>query len=958
MKFSLIVFSLLLIQACSQKNKIETIAEKGKAIVPKLSSNKVLLLFGVEKTPELEATAQKHNVKISGDSILTLTGETKNLSGMEISSSPNSLVIVDSPVTMIPNLEIVKNDYMAKKEFGLDRVWQKNPEYDGRGVIVGVIDDGISPHIPGFLKTTTGERKLLMKENNSSLLVFKLEEPKEKFTFETAHNNPYKVATIDEKAINGSTLKLDLNADGTEQTYYIAVQKTKAGFLTCVDTNANTTFENKECSGNFSLTGEFSFWDKKKMYSFTSEVAEDFASVKISEPEISNDDHYDSHGEGVASVIAGYQMGGKVNGVAPGAKILDYELSAPTHIFEENTYTIGTFIKALDWVGKNGANVANISYSLFFHSAESQLMMKRALDYIVEKHNLVVSFSAGNNGPGITSMNRRQIYPYDSLVVAAHAPKDLEEMVWGVSGLPEEGRVIYYSSRGPDAAYGEGANVLGVLSNLIQDNNGFRAFSGTSSAAPSVGGAAAVLISALKQKGLPIVASSVVHALRLSGKQLKEAALIEQGYGHPQVDRALEIYPRLLKGELFERVNSFLSTDNGKDELSARGIFLKMSQVKSIYDTEVTLHGINSAAPVEVTAQLLKKIKIEYSSPAITGSKEMWVSRTPSTFAVQIDLTKLNPEKHEFFHEITLTDADSGELIHRIPVTIVNDRPLNQIFSFQEKVLPQEGKRYHFNLEPEIKALNISLFMLSGKLNFVGGTLYNSSGVKSGSIKRSSAQIIPVKSSGYHQLAVFKNEGIPAGTDYNLVVSPMKLKLTDNMMGGDDRVIKVKYEGEKLDATLELWPPATVYLDKNLSYKGKTVVEKIMLTEKGNYEFAVNYSEASDITFPYIDCVLTLNNKETPAFIEKKTDDAEELVINCIPFEASEVFKNFKDQLWVNLKVTKSKGSSATKSITLTPGVNKIEFDEAALKFVSGENEAFIRFQNATKVPLGPVNMN
>ena len=45
-------------------------------------------------------------------------------------------------------------------------------------------------------------------------------------------------------------------------------------------------------------------------------------------------------------------------------------------------------------------------------------------------------------------MSRGLIYPDESLVVGAYASYDLEEYVHGVTGIPEEGAVIRYSSRG------------------------------------------------------------------------------------------------------------------------------------------------------------------------------------------------------------------------------------------------------------------------------------------------------------------------------------------------------------------------------------------------------------------------------------------------------------------------------------------------------------------------------
>ena len=80
----------------------------------------------------------------------------------------------------------------------------------------------------------------------------------------------------------------------------------------------------------------------------------------------------DSHGEGVASVLAGHLLGGKFNGVAPGAQILDYDLSESSELFTETVYTIGKFLIAIETLASKGASIINISYSLYFNSLTGQ----------------------------------------------------------------------------------------------------------------------------------------------------------------------------------------------------------------------------------------------------------------------------------------------------------------------------------------------------------------------------------------------------------------------------------------------------------------------------------------------------------------------------------------------------------------------------------------------------------
>ena len=45
----------------------------------------------------------------------------------------------------------------------------------------------------------------------------------------------------------------------------------------------------------------------------------------------------------------------------------------------ESAYNIGKFLSAIELLAKNGASVVNISYSLYFSSLESQLLMAQAI---------------------------------------------------------------------------------------------------------------------------------------------------------------------------------------------------------------------------------------------------------------------------------------------------------------------------------------------------------------------------------------------------------------------------------------------------------------------------------------------------------------------------------------------------------------------------------------------------
>ena len=242
-------------------------------------------------------------------------------------------------------------------------------------------------------------------------------------------------------------------------------------------------------------------------------------------------------------------------------------------------------------LASKGARVINISYSLYFSSAASQLQMARALEMLTKKYNILVVFSAGNNGPGLGSFNRSAIYPANTLTAGAFVSKELDAHVHGVSGLPEEGRIIYYSSRGPGANFGAGPSVIAPLASLTHSSptSGFRAFSGTSSAAPALAGFATVLISAIQQSELPLEIGTLVSAIKLSGKKLNNVPYVFQGMGLPQINDAFLIYKSLIKGDLIEKVTPVLSGGEANDGIPAGGLLFKRSELRKKHQSLVNL---------------------------------------------------------------------------------------------------------------------------------------------------------------------------------------------------------------------------------------------------------------------------------------------------------------------------------------------------------------------------------
>ncbi len=844
-----------------------------------------IVLTGVENASAVHQEAKALGLEISGDHVMVVKGLAEQIERLEFAAGEGFAFIEDETVGVERPSSFSPESaglYLAKKDFGLLEFWKRYPEADGRNVTVAVIDDGISPHQQGFLLTSTGERKFLKKGSQSTFTTFDLVEIEDGFE-----------ATVDES--RPSFEKLDLNADGSTEAWKIRVQKDLE--IACVDVNKDGTMGQRECAGSFGQTGGYvELRDSRLVLMF--EIDKVAKKIQVFQPERGTD----SHGEGVASVLAGFRIGDLAgfNGVAPGAKIVDYDLSEQTNEASQREFTLGTFLLALDWAGKNGAEVANISYSLFFSSARSQTFMARALDDLVKKYNMVVSFSAGNNGPGLGSLNRRGIYPNSVLVAGAFISKELDERVHGVTGLPDEGRVVYYSSRGP--GLGIGPTVISPLSSLTNSSpdSGHRGFNGTSSAAPALAGAAAVLISGIKQVGLQVDAATVVHALRLSGKQLKNEAFIFQGYGLPQVEVALAIYRDLINGKKPIDVRVAIDRDQ-IDGVAQRGIFIRRSEASPVTSRRISLTAVMSAlAPAGAQVNLLTPVKLSYSE-GLSGPRELWVSVSASTAFVDINVERALANRLEAFSEIRIRSSIDDSVMAIIPVTIVNDQ---NVLTRPVAVLsagPQEGLRVPLNVPAGVRGFRVRTEVLEGDERTVLLSIFEPNGIRTVQQRVGSDLWVSTPVPGFYQIGLAMAGGTERGIRVQISVDTLNLRLRSRASRADEPVVTVTNGGLPLNAQLKLTPVSVevnsiIVSSKDLATGASLSSE---LTE-GTYSIDFRTVNSSDLSYLYATCTI----REEASDGKVKLTDAMTLTvpasgtkasIRCTPFDKGGVFEEAID---------------------------------------------------------------
>ena len=605
--------------------------------------------------------------------------------------------------------------FSGKEEFGIADWKKRFPLADGRGVIAGVVDDGVAPLRPGLITSSTDLPKVTLTLNSASKWRVPLENlsctrkdvadlktkvsnwtsaqgttllapagdrvpfvlsncgvhpqmalgmscsawsnflPKKIFDAQTSAEGVTTVpAALAKVGSDKVEVLVDWNADGqVEAGEYVVVEKGQTSQL-------------KMASGATAF--EFSWLDVEKSTSVQDSLlapslcagglAQGVPELHVRPPE--SQDTSGSHGEGVASVLAGHKIPAagaqsSFDGVAPGAQIVDVQLS----LDPDAPYSIHSIGQALRLAGLN-SDVVNLSYSLFFSTPAAQVSMKRYLDAVLKDTPALYFFSGGNNGPGRGSMNRKGLYPTQSVVSGAYLNAKMSQSVFG-SALPWGG-VVTYSSRGPGP---DGSIPVDVISPLAATttstaDGGFRDFSGTSSASPAMAGFASLLISAVKQESLPVDKMLVRKAIIDSAKMLASEPAIDQGAGLPNLSKAFDLYKDMIQGNRLALAPT----------LSAGNVYLRdIAGKRPVYTITIAPQFAASVTEAQ-KANYTEQLRLVPNAAWIQTPKDLVIGRIGETVQISIDETTA-PKKGEALGEIKIVSVGTGEIRGVIPVTLL-----------------------------------------------------------------------------------------------------------------------------------------------------------------------------------------------------------------------------------------------------------------------------------------------
>jgi hypothetical protein len=473
-----------------------------------------------------------------------------------------------------------KNPYQPSFETGAVDFVKDNPRYDGRGITVGVLDAGVDVGHPALQKTTTGERKIvdwvtatdpiLDSDATWRPMVTAVSGPA--FTSGgrawTAPAGSYFFSTFSEAATLGGDMKGDLNRDGDTTDKWGVLYDAAAGTVR-VDLNNNGDFTDdtamKPYKDGFQI-GHFGTDDPATAISesipFTIEIRKsvpmdpyggdwvgktaDFVNIGVVESE---------HGTHVAGITAANGLfGGRMNGAAPGAKIVSSRACTWTGGCTSIALTEGM----IDLVVNRGVDVVNMSIGGLGALNDGASARDQLYKQLVDTYGVQLVISAGNDGPGVNTIGDPGLADH-VLSVGASISKETWAANYG-SRMTVPYSLLPFSARGPreDGGLAPVITAPGASINTIPTWEpgspvkeagytlppGYAMLQGTSMASPQAAGASALLLSAAKANHLTVTPAQLRTALTSTAKNIPGAQTIEQGAGLVAVDPAWKLLRR------------------------------------------------------------------------------------------------------------------------------------------------------------------------------------------------------------------------------------------------------------------------------------------------------------------------------------------------------------------------------------------------------------------------------
>ncbi|HTL05824.1 MAG TPA: S8 family serine peptidase, partial [Gemmatimonadales bacterium] len=378
-----------------------------------------------------------------------------------------------------PNLPPLPKDPAAPPGMALARGWMplsstgvtgflnEHPLWDGRGVLIAVLDGGIDP-VAGLDSTSEGRAKLLdlrdftgegriplvpVSPQGDSIVIGGRRLAGFGRVRALVAGGSWFGGALREREL-GEMPAADVNENGLDSdTLAVLVGRASDGWVLFADTDGDGSLANEYPVHDYLVARETFGWHRSGAVPPV-RLAVNFGSGAAAPPSLVL--HFDTggHGTHVAGIAAGHNIAGvaRFEGVAPGAQVLGLKIGRDDF---GGLTTTGSVVAALDYAirfaaGRRMPLVVNMSYGVG-NEREGAARLDGLLDSMLLAHPEVVFVtSAGNDGPGLSTLG----FPGSlrrGITVGATQP--LAFIGTGLrAGRPGAEPVLFFSSRGGELA--------------------------------------------------------------------------------------------------------------------------------------------------------------------------------------------------------------------------------------------------------------------------------------------------------------------------------------------------------------------------------------------------------------------------------------------------------------------------------------------------------------------------
>ncbi|MYX47016.1 S8 family serine peptidase, partial [Streptomyces sp. SID89] len=643
-----------------------------------------------------------------------------------------------------------ENPYNPSFETGAVDFVKQNPKADGRGVTIGILDSGVDLGHPALQKTTTGERKIVdwvtatdpILDGDATWrpMVNAVSGPQFGYGGQTwtAPAGSYQISTFKESATAGGDAKGDANRDGDTTDSWGVLYDPAAGTVR-VDLNNNYDFTDDTPMKPYKEDHQVGYFgtddpktDVAERQPFVVQIRKDvpmdpyggswvgkkadFVNIGVIESE---------HGTHVAGITAANGLfGGRMNGAAPGAKIVSSRACTWTGGCTNVALTEGM----IDLVANRGVDIVNMSIGGLPALNDGNNARAELYTRLIDTYGVQLVISAGNSGPGANTIGDPGLA--DKVIsVGASVSKETWAANYG-SEVKTKYQMMPFSSRGPreDGGFTPTLTAPGAAVNTTQTwlpgspvaeagyslPAGYSMLQGTSMASPQAAGASALLLSAAKEKGVDLTPAVLRTALTSTADHIKGAQAYEEGAGlinvvdaWKSIRKGASAHDYTVKAPVDTAIDYALKTPGFGTGLYDREGGLKAGQSRT-YDITLT----RTSGPDKAVRHELHFENNTEGTFKVVGSDEV---KLPLNQPVTVKV-RATPKSAGLKSAILELDDPRTEGIDRqILTTVVVAAPVQYTYTASGSVQRNSTKSYFVTVPEGAKSLEVAIGGLKGE---------------------------------------------------------------------------------------------------------------------------------------------------------------------------------------------------------------------------------------------------